>query len=236
MTRLQARISSMGRAAERQNLHVHTVSLPALHTFTDLPELSFSGSPSPPSSKRLQNTVPSPSAAPPAPLRSPTIKQPCLSPPATSAFHLPDSLPTSGWLQSSSINSSTDLPPSPKATLRAALTKHPWEYSSASISTFPETSDHSWRGLNASEASAESDGSFNPLTYMVDKADNTNISMEAQDEQHSESRRESVSTLVGQEEEVEDMSSLTGMLKFVNQTLALQEDPSAWSSTKQIQS
>lgn len=150
-------------------------------------------------------------------------------------LQLSDSLLPSGWLQSSSINSSTDLPPSLRATLRAALTKHPWESSSASVSTFPETADHSWQGLNASEASAESDGSFNPLTYMVDKPDNTNISMEAEDEQHIESRRESVSTLVGQEEEV-DMSSLTGMLKFVNQTLAMQEDPSAWSSTKQIQS
>lgn len=81
-----------------------------------------------------------------------------------------------------------------------------------------------------------SDLSFNPLTYMVDKQEDRNLSMEAtsmqegDDEQASESRRESVCTLVGQEEEV-DMSSLTGMLRFVNQTLAMQADPSLWSAT-----
>lgn len=86
------------------------------------------------------------------------------------------------------------------------------------------------------EATATSDLSFNPLTYMTDKHDDRNLNMEAtsmqegDDERASESRRESVCTLVGQEEE-EDMSSLTGMLRFVNQTLAMQEDPSLWSST-----
>lgn len=82
-----------------------------------------------------------------------------------------------------------------------------------------------------------SDLSFNPLTYMVDRRDDVNLNTDAtsvqerDDEQTSESRRESVCTLVGQEEEEEDMSSLTGMLRFVNQTLAMQEDPSLWSST-----
>lgn len=86
------------------------------------------------------------------------------------------------------------------------------------------------------EATATSDHSFNPLTYMVDEQDDRNLNMEATstqegaDEQTCESRRESVCTLVGQEEEV-DMSTLTGMLRFVNQTLAMQEDPSLWSST-----
>ncbi len=85
------------------------------------------------------------------------------------------------------------------------------------------------------EATAASDLSFNPLTYMVDKQDDRNpdtggTSMqEEEDEQASESRRESVCTLVGEEEEV-DMNSLTGMLRFVNKTLAIQEDPSLWSS------
>ena len=71
---------------------------------------------------------------------------------------------------------------------------------------------------------------------MVDEQDDRKLNMEAtlmqdgEGEQESESRRESVSTLVGQEEEV-DMNSLTGMLRFVNQTLAMQEDPSLWSST-----
>lgn len=45
-----------------------------------------------------------------------------------------------------------------------------------------------------------------------------------------ESRTGSVATLVVEKEEEMDMSSLTGMLKFVNQTLAMQDDPSLWSS------
>lgn len=70
----------------------------------------------------------------------------------------------------------------------------------------------------------------------MDEQDDRKLNMEAtwlqegEGEQETESRRESVSTLVGQEEEV-DMNSLTGMLRFVNQTLAMQEDPSLWSST-----
>ncbi|KAF3858777.1 hypothetical protein F7725_011978 [Dissostichus mawsoni] len=55
------------------------------------------------------------------------------------------------------------------------------------------------------------------------------------EEQISESRRESVNTLVGEEVEG-DMSSLTGMLRFVNKTLAMQEDASLWSSTGPSQS
>lgn len=45
-----------------------------------------------------------------------------------------------------------------------------------------------------------------------------------------ESRTGSVATLVVEKEEEMDMSSLTGMLKFVNQTLAMQDDLSLWSS------
>ncbi|MEQ2168892.1 hypothetical protein GOODEAATRI_019340 [Goodea atripinnis] len=247
VTRLQARISSMGRAAERQSLHSHAVSLPPLHTFTDPLEFSCSAHPSQPSPKWLQTPVPSSSCGDSVPRHSPTNTQPCLSPPANSypqsnpAPHLSESLPPCDWLQSSSINSSMNLTPSLKATLRVAVFKQPWESSSPSVSTFPETADHSWKGLSATEASAMSDGSFNPLTYMVDTHNDTHISMEAltvqqgEDVQHSESRRETGSTSVEQEEEEVDLSSLTGMLKFVNQTLAMQEDPSAWSSTKKIQ-
>lgn len=80
------------------------------------------------------------------------------------------------------------------------------------------------------EATAASDLSFNPLTYRVDKRDDINLSMEDSSVQQGDEEQasESVSTLVGQQE---DMSSLTGMLKFVNQTLAMQEDPSLWTST-----
>lgn len=87
------------------------------------------------------------------------------------------------------------------------------------------------------EATGTSNHSFNPLTYMVDEQDDGNLrrepsTQEGAGEQTSESRRESVSTLVGEDEEnVDDMSTLTGMLRFVNQTLAMQEDPSLWSTT-----
>lgn len=120
------------------------------------------------------------------------------------------------------------------------MSKQPWESSSASISSFQDSVDYSWQGLSATDATAASDLSFNPLTYMVDKHSDRNpdtedtLMQEGGDELLSESRRESVSTLVGQEEEV-DMSSLTGMLRFVNQTLAMQEDPSVWSSTQLTQ-
>ena len=86
-----------------------------------------------------------------------------------------------------------------------------------------------------------SDHSFNPLTYMVDEDDDKNHKTdttskpERASEQTSGSGRESVCTLVGGEEEENgeegDVSTLTGMLRFVNQTLAMQEDLSLWSST-----
>lgn len=80
---------------------------------------------------------------------------------------------------------------------------------------------------------ATSECSFNPLTYKVDTADDTFLELEAAANQEgaSESRRESVCTLVGGKEE--EMKTLTGMLKFVHQTLAMQEDPSLWSSSQQ---
>lgn len=117
------------------------------------------------------------------------------------------------------------------------MSKQPWESSSPSVSSLPHTVDHSWQGLSIMEATATSDLSFNPLTYMVDKQDDRKPDVEAasmqegDDERTSESRRESVCTVVGQEEQEADMSSLTGMLRFVNQTLAMQEDSSLWSST-----
>lgn len=93
------------------------------------------------------------------------------------------------------------------------------------------------------EVTASSDLSFNPLTYMVDRQEDRNLSRDAtlmqegDDEQGSETRGDSVCTLVGQEEEEQvDMSSLTGMLRFVNQTLAMQDDLSLWSSTGLSQS
>lgn len=235
MTRLQDKISSLGRAADRQNLYNLTPSLSALHTVTGSPECSAHSPESSP--KRLQMTLGSPPHA-----HSPTHVQTYLPPSlhpylkAASALHLSESHQTCDWLQSS-IDSSLDLPQSLKVTLREALTKQPWESLSHSASSLPDTVDHSWQGLSATDATAISDTSFNPLTYMVDKESDRNADVEAtfmekdEGELLSDSRRESVSTLVGQQEEA-DMSSLTGMLRFVNQTLAMQEDPTLWRSTQ----
>ncbi|TST47734.1 Coiled-coil domain-containing protein 18 [Bagarius yarrelli] len=59
----------------------------------------------------------------------------------------------------------------------------------------PSSPRSSWQGLNHTELSSNSDMTFNPLTYMLD----------------------------GEEPEEPEMNSLSGMLRFVNQTLAMQE-------------
>ncbi|XP_031153874.1 coiled-coil domain-containing protein 18 isoform X2 [Sander lucioperca] len=240
VTRLHARISSLERAAERQHLYSHTLSLPALHTLTHPPESSSSAHSPSSSPQKLRATLPSSQHSHSTHLPSPTHTRTCSSPPAHTYLQ-PDSLQTCDWLQSSSIDTSLDVPPSLKATLKEALSKHAWESSSPSVSSFPSV-DHSWQGLSAMEATATSDLSFNPLTYLADRQEDRSLNMDAtsmqegDEEQASGSRRESVCTLVGQEEEGADMSSLTGMLRFVNQTLAMQEDPSLWSSTGLSQS
>ncbi|XP_062413840.1 coiled-coil domain-containing protein 18, partial [Pungitius pungitius] len=241
-TRLQARISCLERAADRDHLYTHKVSLAAPHTFTHSLESSSSAHWPPASPHKLQTTPPSilaQSTRPPSPTRT----RACSSPPAHSYLqpvssshqsHQSESQRTCDWLQRSSGDSSLELSQSLKATLREALGRSPWESSSPS---FSDTEDHSWQGLNDMEATETPDRSFNPLTYRVEKREHVNPDMEAastqdsDDEQRSESRRESVCTLVGQEEEEADMSSLTGMLRFVNQTLAMQEDPSLWNAT-----
>lgn len=197
MTRLQSRISSLGRAAGRQSLYDHTVSV--------------SGPPAP--SKRPQAALCTPSHGHSVPFPLPPAHS--ASQPA-SVLHQ-----TSGRQQISSVDSSWDFPPSLKATLREALSQQPWEASSASVSSFPDTEEHSWQRLSATEASVVSDVSFDPLTYVLDQRE-AGSTLEG-----DESRRESASAVEGQE----DMSSLTGMLRFVNQTLAMQEDPSAWTCT-----
>ncbi|XP_068605304.1 coiled-coil domain-containing protein 18 [Brachionichthys hirsutus] len=213
VTRLQARISSLERAAGQQRLCNHTLSLPALHQSTHSPEESSSSHSAPPSPKKPQN-------------RQAVVSSSHGS--VTRAANCPSS-------QNSSVDSSLDLPLSLKATLKEALCEQSWEASSPSPSSFQDTVDHSWQGLSGVGATAASDYSFNPLTYMVDEQDGKKLQTEAtptqegDDGQMKESRRESVSAPVGQEDV--DMSSLTGMLKFVNQTLAMQEEPSLWSST-----
>ncbi|KAF3699148.1 Coiled-coil domain-containing protein 18 Sarcoma antigen NY-SAR-24 [Channa argus] len=239
VTRLQARISSLGRAVDRQNLYNHTLSLPAPDKFTHSPERSSSDHFTPSSPGKCKAPVCSNARTHSTWLHSPVDTQICLSPPThtylqpPSAPHLPESHQTNDCQQSSSFDSSLDLPLSLKATLREALSQQPWELSSPSISTFPDTVDNSWQGLSVVEPIAASDFSFNPLTYMVDQQEDGNLSssmQEGEDECTSESRRASVSTLVGEEDDM-DSKTLTGMLRFVNQTLAMQEDPSLWSST-----
>lgn len=214
MTRLQARISSLERAADR---HHHTLSLPAV-----LPPRLPHSPHLPPSARSTPSSPKDPLF--PDPIGPPLLLLPPHPPAATS--HLQPPHPSNQTCSWSLADSSLDLPESVKATLREALSKQPWESSSTSLSASSSV-EQSWQGLSALEASAASDLSFNPLTYMMDG----NLrAKEGVLEQASESRRESVSTLVGQEE-VEDMSTLTGMLRFVNQTLAKQEDLSLWSST-----
>ncbi|CAJ1071872.1 coiled-coil domain-containing protein 18 [Xyrichtys novacula] len=224
VTRLQARISSMERAADRQNLYNHSLSLPALHSS----EIPSSPQPRLSSPRKSQTTPLTPTTPLPTHLYSPTHRGPCLSPPPHTHFQ-PSSAPfisnqTCDWLQSGSADSSLGLPLSLKATLREALNKQPWDStSSSSVSSFtPDTVDRSWQGLNTTEATATSDLSFNPLTYMLD-------GQEGEENHMSESRRESVSTLVAEDQGMD--STLTGMLRFVHQTLAMQENPSLRSST-----
>lgn len=214
MTRLQARISSLERAADR---HHHTLSLPAL-----LPPRLPHSPHLPPSARSTPSSPKDPLS--PDPIGPPLLLSPPHPPAATS--HLQPPHPPNQTCSWSLADSSLDLPESVKATLREALSKQPWDSSSTSLSASSSV-EQSWQGLSALEASAASNLSFNPLTYMTDG----NLrAKEGVLEQASESRRESVSTLVGQEE-VEGMGTLTGMLRFVNQTLAKQEDPSLWSST-----
>lgn len=204
MTRLQARISSLERAA---GLRHHSLSLPT--------KLSHSTD--------LHPTV---GSAPPSPKGLPLLLPPT-HPPTVSSHIQPPRSPKQ-VCSLSFADSSLDLPDSVKATLREALNKQPWESSSTSVCTSSSV-EQSWQGLSALETSAASDLSFNPLTYMAEG--NPGAGEEVQG-QSSESRRDSESTLVGQEgvEEVEDMSTLTGILRFVNQTLAKQDNPSVWSS------
>ncbi|XP_060899410.1 coiled-coil domain-containing protein 18 [Labrus mixtus] len=225
VTRLQARLSSLERAADRQNLFNHSLCLPAMYSSQG------SSSPhSPQSSPRMSQTTAMTSNNPlSAPLFSPTPQRTCLSPlPHTQPFSAPFlSNQTCDWLQRSSIDSSLDFPLSLKATLRE-LSKQPLESTSPSASSFStDTVDHSWQGLSAAEATATPDLSFNPLTYMLDRHDDRGL-QEEDEEPTSESRRESVTTLVPEEE---NKSHLTGMMKFVNETLAMQEDLTLWSSS-----
>lgn len=223
VTCLQARISSLERAADRQH---HNLSLPTL--FTHSPETTADLDPTSPRNPPMALPIPTQPTHPLSLAHTPTFPLP----PAHTDPLLSNQ--THAW---SSIDSSLDLPPSLKATLREVLCKQTWESSSSpSLSSLQDLVDYSRQGLSAVDATVTSDCSFNPLTYKVDTADDTLLDLEASANQEgaSESRRESVCTLVGEKEEEEmDMNTLTGMLRFVNQTLAMQEDPFLWSSSGQ---
>lgn len=221
MTRLRARISSLERAADRQH---HTLSLPALFTHSpETPGLDPTALKNPP----VALPTPTQPTQPLSPAQTPTLPLPAAhtDPPLSHQTH--------AW---SSIDSSLELPPSLKATLREVLYKQTWDSSSSpSLSSLQDLVDHSRQGFSAVDATLTSDCSFNPLTYKVDAADDTVLDLEASGTQEgaTESRRESVCAPVDEKEEM-DVNTLTGMLRFVNQTLALQEDPFLWSSSSTL--
>lgn len=103
------------------------------------------------------------------------------------------------------------IPQDPPSSTRSSLS--PWHntFSDASLELSdslkasvqaalqpPSSPVQTWQGLTSHEASCSTDMTFNPLTYMLDQ----------------------------EEPEEADLDSLSGMLRFVNQTLALQEQQS----------
>ncbi|XP_051944107.1 coiled-coil domain-containing protein 18 isoform X1 [Hippocampus zosterae] len=130
------------------------------------------------------------------------------------AAHLQTQLEQSQSAQRRSNDLSLDLPPSLKATLKEALSQQPWESSdSGSV-------DRSWQALSSTEPPSSCDLSFDPFAYMqgdTSASSEWTITEEGDDER------------VGADTPDEHMSSLKGMLRFVNQTLANQEDPSVLS-------
>ncbi|KAM6948763.1 LOW QUALITY PROTEIN: coiled-coil domain-containing protein 18 [Aplochiton taeniatus] len=219
VARLQARISSLERASDLHHSTLPTSPLPP-HTHTH-------SAPLPPATQHAANPLPLPDLGP--------TQAPC------------------GWLAGmerqpeSSVESSLDLSGGLKATLRDALAQQqhlPWGSSPHHLppGLHEEAGpDHSWQGLGLMESTVASDLSFNPLTYMVDKLEEEEEeegdpqregSQDLEEGQERDPRREAILGHAQDEGEVGgDMSSLTGMLRFVNQTLAMQEDTTLWSST-----
>ncbi|XP_061654684.1 coiled-coil domain-containing protein 18 isoform X2 [Phyllopteryx taeniolatus] len=211
VTRLQAKISSLERAAERQNPAVYNTlsSLSSAHPLLH-PQEDSSSSHCPSSSPKMR---PVNSISPP---HTPWTSLPCqtkTSPPSDAGLQL--------LLQSCSNDLSLELPPSLKRTLREALNQQPWE------SSCSDTIDPSWQGLSSTEPSSSCEISFDPLTYMVGE---TISSTEGTMMEEEDGER------VGPDTPGNHTSSLAGMLRFVNQTLANQKDPSLWSSPGSSQS
>ncbi|XP_061797230.2 coiled-coil domain-containing protein 18 [Nerophis lumbriciformis] len=104
---------------------------------------------------------------------------------------------------------SMDLPPSLKAAVKQARTQQPCE------STCSDTIDHSWQSFGSTEPRSSSEFSFDPLTYKGDKI-SANHTLEQEGNQDFTP--------------VDPQSSLMETKRFVQQTLAYQEDQSLWSS------
>lgn len=217
MTHVTTRSSSQERAADPQTLFAHTSK------FTSSSENRSSAHSPPP---REHHCPPHDSAHLPSQLSSSAPVPADLRPTPVShlSFQTESRRQINEWLQSSSVDSSLDLPQSLKATLREALNQQPWDSSDS------DTVSHSWKDLSAVDTS----GTFDPLTYMLDAREDANRSMhlapEGDDGRTGESRRECVSTVLVGDDDEEDMDSLTGMLRFIHQALAKQDDSSLWSS------
>ncbi|XP_061150911.1 coiled-coil domain-containing protein 18 [Syngnathus typhle] len=200
-------ISSLERATERH----HPAACDPNGSLPSVhPQEDSSSSPCPPSSPtRYPTTTISPSLAPRT------------SPPSATGTSPPSDAGLQMLLQSCSNDLSLELPPSLKATLREALSQQPWESSNS------DSVDHSWQGLSSTEPPSSCELSFDPLTYVTG---DTSSSSEPTITEEGDNER------VGASSPNEHMNSLKGMLRFVNQTLANQDDPSLWSSEGSSQS
>lgn len=201
MTRLQPKISSLTRAAEH---HIPSLcnsigSLSPIQLWLH-PQEDTSSSQCLPSCPNMRPTT---SISPSLAHRTSLPSQSTTSPPSDAGLQL--------LLQSCSNDLSLDLPPSLKATLKEALSQQPWESSDS------DSADRSWQALSSTEPPSSCDLSFDPLTYMPG---DTSASSERTITEEGEDER------VGADTPDEHLSSLKGMLRFVNQTLANQDDPS----------
>ncbi|XP_061775837.1 coiled-coil domain-containing protein 18 isoform X2 [Nerophis ophidion] len=104
---------------------------------------------------------------------------------------------------------SIDFPPSLKAAVKEARTQQAWE------SSCSDTIDPSLQSSGSTEPRSSSEVSFDPLTYNGDKI-SANHTLEQEGNQDLTP--------------VDPQSSLTETMRFVQQTLAYQEDQSLWSS------
>ena len=258
MTRLQARLSSLERSSDPRSSPLAPYT--PLPKPLPVPDAVAPAPPSPrtrsprrrPAPGHAPPREPWPSALDPRSSPPPAAVHTGAGPPPRplaldrSSLSLPPSeRSTLAWLRSTSADSSLDLPPELRAALRDALSRRPRE-SSARHSTSPHPDpdphpvDQSWQGLSSLEPdttgttttpTSASDLSFNPLTYMLDQAGG-----EDEEEEEEDGGRGGGAKPSGEWDEGPagrsggPLGSLSGMLRFVNQTLAMQEDTSLWDA------